>query len=54
MRRKIIAGAAAAAFVAGGTIVLSETPAEAHANCKLLHIQITLPSGADLIHFCVI
>ena len=54
MRRKIMAGVAAAAVVVGGTIVLTESPAEAHPGCKLLHIQITNLQGGDLLHFCVI
>jgi hypothetical protein len=56
MRRRILAAVAAAAVVTGGTIAVTESPAEAHApgTCKLLHVQIQFGDGPDLLHFCLI
>ncbi len=56
MRRRILAGIAAAAMVTGGAIVLAESPAEAHPHdsCVLLHLQIQrMGDGPDVIHFCI-
>ena len=54
MRRRILAAVAAAAVVTGGSIAMTQTPAEAHEGCVLLHVQLILPDGSDLLHFCVI
>ena len=53
MRRQILAGAAAAAVVIGGTIAVTESPAAAHDGCTLIHLQIANLFGpGDLIHIC--
>ena len=53
MRRKIMAGVAAAAVVAGGTLALSQSPAEAHGNCALLHLEITSVPALNILHLCI-
>ena len=53
MRRRILAGVAAAAMVTGGAIAVTEMPAEAHGNCVLLHLTVNQGTGPDFIHICI-
>ena len=53
MRQKIMAGVAAAAVVAGGTLAVTESPAEAHGECRIIHLSIDSVPALNLIHLCI-
>lgn len=54
MRRRILGIVAAAAVATTGVIVMTESPAEAHGNCKLIHLTLgSNPSWDNLLHICL-
>jgi hypothetical protein len=52
MRRRILAAVAAAAVITGGTLAVTESPAEA-AGCALIDINLRTPSGYSILHLCI-